>query len=181
MLHRGYSGCRIVTIFTCMSITTSEIDMKRLIFLILFIALSTSSYAGDVEIYTDDKGMTHFVGTPASEEKEEEQKKTQQRLEGIEKLKRSSGEELAKQEAEKAEKARKGLLERTASAGKLAVGMSKKQVRKAWGKPTKINKGGGSGKVQEEWRYPGYNYRTMCLYFENDKLTSWHTKKPRQK
>ncbi|MBU1298414.1 MAG: hypothetical protein KKG06_00645 [Bacteroidetes bacterium] len=51
--------------------------------------------------------------------------------------------------------------------GKVRIGMTKEQVRLAWGRPKKANEDIYQGSVREQWVYD-----SQYLYFENEKLTA---------
>jgi len=56
--------------------------------------------------------------------------------------------------------------------GKIMVGMSAAQVRRAWGEPTKINVTLGATGRSEQWVYRGRNYRDDYVYLDNGVVRS---------
>lgn len=57
--------------------------------------------------------------------------------------------------------------------GRVVVGMTKEQVIRAWGRPTKINKTIGAGYSSEQWVYErGGIGRAQYLYFDDGILRS---------
>lgn len=56
--------------------------------------------------------------------------------------------------------------------GKIMVGMTAEQVRRAWGAPSKINATlTGSGK-SEQWVYEGARFRNQYVYLDNGVVRS---------
>lgn len=58
------------------------------------------------------------------------------------------------------------------SQGKVMVGMSATQVRRAWGAPTKINSSVGSYGRHEQWVYDRGGYRAQYIYVQNGVVSS---------
>lgn len=58
------------------------------------------------------------------------------------------------------------------AAGKVTRGMTRQQVRSAWGRPTKINETVGSYGVHEQWVYDRGDFRAQYVYLENGIVTS---------
>jgi hypothetical protein len=56
--------------------------------------------------------------------------------------------------------------------GKIMIGMSASQVRRAWGSPDKINVSTGSYGRHEQWIYRGRDFRDQYVYLENGVVTS---------
>lgn len=56
--------------------------------------------------------------------------------------------------------------------GKIMVGMTAAQVRRAWGEPTKINVTVSGGGRTEQWVYRGKNFRDDYVYLENGTVRS---------
>ena len=56
--------------------------------------------------------------------------------------------------------------------GKIMVGMTASQVRRAWGEPTKINVTLGATGRTEQWVYRGRNYRDDYVYLDNGVVRS---------
>lgn len=56
--------------------------------------------------------------------------------------------------------------------GKIAIGMTKKQVKASWGSPSNINTTVTNYSSTEQWVYGEYPSVTY-LYFEGDRLSSW--------
>lgn len=56
--------------------------------------------------------------------------------------------------------------------GKIMVGMSAAQVRRAWGEPTKINVTLGANGRTEQWVYRGRNYRDDYVYLDSGVVRS---------
>lgn len=59
-----------------------------------------------------------------------------------------------------------------ASRGKVMVGMSAAQVRRAWGAPTKINSSVGTYGKHEQWVYDRGGYVSQYVYVQNGVVSS---------
>ncbi|WP_299197944.1 hypothetical protein [uncultured Amphritea sp.] len=53
----------------------------------------------------------------------------------------------------------------------VAIGMTKKQAERSWGKPCDINRSVYASGVHEQWVYCTGKYERQYLYFEGDELT----------
>jgi hypothetical protein len=58
------------------------------------------------------------------------------------------------------------------ASGKIMIGMSAEQVRRAWGSPTKINGSTGSYGRHEQWVYDRGNFRSQYVYIQNGVVSS---------
>ena len=60
--------------------------------------------------------------------------------------------------------------------GEVIIGMTKEEVTRSWGHPTKINRSVGVGYASEQWIYDrGHIGRTQYLYMENGVLRSFQS------
>lgn len=66
------------------------------------------------------------------------------------------------------------MIQATATGG-VTRGMTAKQVRYAWGAPTKVNKSVGSYGTHEQWVYHHSNNRSQYVYLENGIVTAIQT------
>jgi len=57
------------------------------------------------------------------------------------------------------------------SMGRIMVGMTTEQVRRAWGSPTKINGSTGSYGRHEQWVYDRGDFRFQYVYIQNGVVT----------
>ena len=55
---------------------------------------------------------------------------------------------------------------------RIAIGMSKDQVRRSWGSPCRVNRTVSTSGNREQWVYCGANYRDDYVYFQGDEVTS---------
>lgn len=83
----------------------------------------------------------------------------------VESLKKTSNEMISIDRKDEEESEKKKLI----NSGRIKLGMTKEEVKQAWGEPRKINRNVGSYGVHEQWVYSSGKY----LYFENGILTSW--------
>ena len=61
------------------------------------------------------------------------------------------------------------------ASGKVSVGMSADQVRRAWGTPGKVNKSVGSYGTHEQWVYDRGESRFQYVYVDNGVVTGVQT------
>lgn len=59
--------------------------------------------------------------------------------------------------------------------GRVMVGMTAQQVRRAWGTPTTINKTVGGHGVSEQWVYDRGDFRAQYVYLDDGAVTSVQT------
>lgn len=56
---------------------------------------------------------------------------------------------------------------------KIMPGMTKKELIRSWGKPTKINSSGGSYGSRDQYVYRRGNNQTQYVYLEDGIISSW--------
>lgn len=59
--------------------------------------------------------------------------------------------------------------------GKIMIGMTAEQARRAWGSPSKVNRTVTAYSATEQWVYDHGNYRSSYIYLEDGKVRSWQT------
>ncbi len=155
---------------------------------ILLASMSASSFAG--EIYQCGNSFqdrpcsgsdSKMIGTFTKEEQtSEEYKAKQEELKAIEEQTERDADARYQAEVEAATKARQAAYEhangiKAVSDHAITMGLSREQVTKSWGEPSRKNETvTANGSVREQWVYPSPYGKPQFVYFTDGKVIGWN-------